>query len=148
MESQSNQINASRLGSIKTEVLIAEIFGVLSMVGWIAAAAIFAVLLSVAGSGSFGVCTLNGESVPCSQVGGIFAALGIILGVVFLVLAIPSIFIVRRTNRMRTAADKGDVARLKSLNSTGWAVVALLFAGVIPGILLLIAHGPIDELAT
>jgi len=134
------------LGSIKTEVLVAEVFAILVLVSWLAAFAIFAGFFSVAGLGSFGSCTLNGESVPCDQMGGFFAVVGLVIGGIFLVLAIPSILVVRRTNSMRSAADKGDVARLKDLNSIGWAIVALLFTGVIPGIMLLVAHGPIERL--
>lgn len=47
---------------------------------------------------------------------------------------------------MRTAANLGQVTELKQLNSIGWAVVALLFSGIIPGIMLLIAHSPIERL--
>jgi heme/copper-type cytochrome/quinol oxidase subunit 2 len=141
-------MNAARLGSIKTEVLVAEIFAILAMVGFVAIFAMFAGFFSIAGVGSFGVCTLNGENVPCSEMSGIFAAIGLILGIIFLIPAIISIFVVRRTNSMRSAADRGDIARLKDLNSTGWAIVALLFTGIIPGIMLLIAHGPIAELTT
>ncbi|MGD0478401.1 MAG: hypothetical protein ABSB29_09595 [Nitrososphaerales archaeon] len=146
--SGASQMNASRLGSIKTEVLVAEIFAILVMVGFLLAIVMFAGFFSIAGVGSFGICTLNGENVPCSEMGGFFATIGLILGIIFLIPTIIAILVVRRTNSMRSAADRGDIARLKNLNSTGWAIVALLFTGIIPGIMLLIAHGPIDELTT
>jgi hypothetical protein len=47
---------------------------------------------------------------------------------------------------MRHAVDSGDIATLKALNSTGWAVVALIFCGIIPGVMLLVAHSSIEEL--
>jgi hypothetical protein len=47
---------------------------------------------------------------------------------------------------MRIAANKGDIKTLKELNSIGWAIVALIFSGIIPGIMLLVAAGPITSL--
>ncbi|MGC8982096.1 MAG: SHOCT domain-containing protein, partial [Minisyncoccia bacterium] len=46
----------------------------------------------------------------------------------------------------RLAANKGDIQKLKELNSIGWAIVALIFTGIIPGIMLLIAHSAIEQL--
>jgi hypothetical protein len=76
----------------------------------------------------------------------IFAIIGLVYGIFFLILMIPSFLVLQRTGRMRSAADRGDIGTLKSLNSVGWAVVGLIFAGVIPGVMLLIANGPINEL--
>lgn len=53
----------------------------------------------------------------------------------------------RRANRMYRAATKQDIATLKGLNSIGWAVVALFCTGG-AGIALLVAHSPIEELAS
>jgi hypothetical protein len=47
---------------------------------------------------------------------------------------------------MRSAANNGDIAALKSYNSLGWAIVALIFTNIVSGVLLLIAHGDIDNL--
>ncbi|MGC8979660.1 MAG: SHOCT domain-containing protein [Caldisericum sp.] len=66
--------------------------------------------------------------------------------VVFLILLIPTILVIIRTNKMRIAANKGDIKTLKELNSIGWAIVALIFSGIIPGIMLLVAAGPINSL--
>ena len=54
--------------------------------------------------------------------------------------------VLHRIYKMYKAADSGDVAALKSLNSVGWAVVALLFAGLIPGIMLILIHGLVEKL--
>ena len=56
-------------------------------------------------------------------------------------------FVYRRAHRMYRAATKQDIATLKGLNSIGWAVTALFCAGL-PGLLLLVAHSPIEELAS
>jgi len=127
----------NQLGSIKIEILVAWIFALLVAIGWIIglwAVFYFLVFLGISG-------------IP--YVGPFFPVTGIIYTVVFLILmSIPSILVMNRTNRMRKAANKGEIARLKELNSWGWAIVALIFSGIIPGVMLLIAHGPIEELGT
>lgn len=123
----SSEQDVSRLSSIKTEILVAWIFAILSFIGFFIAFLLY-LAIGVVGSG-FG-----------------FAAIGIVLAIPFLILAIISFLVVRRTGQMRAAANKGDIMRLKGLNSIGWAIIALIFSGIIPGIMLLIAHGPIDEL--
>ena len=67
----------------------------------------------------------------------IFPVLWLILSILVLAL---------RVMPMRSAAESGDIARLKSLNSVVWGIVALIFAGIIPGIMMLLATGPINEL--
>ena len=66
-----------------------------------------------------------------------------IIAVVFL---IPSILVMRHSGRLYNAAKRADVQELKYADSVGWGVVALIFTGVIPGIMLLIAHGSISDL--
>jgi hypothetical protein len=48
---------------------------------------------------------------------------------------------------MRGAAERGDIPRLKALNSTGWAIIGLFFTGIITGVMLLLANGPINDLS-
>ena len=69
-----------------------------------------------------------------------------LIGFLSLVFLIIDVLVVRRTWNMYSAVKNGDIAALKSLNSLGWAIVALIFSGVIPGVLLLIAHGRIEDL--
>jgi len=128
--------SGNQLGSIKTEILVAWIFALLVVIGWI-----IGLLVGIYYLIFFGI--LGGP-----YVGPVFLVTGIIYTVVFLILMIPSILVMNRTNRMRKAANKGEIDRLKELNSIGWAIVALIFSGIIPGVMLLIAHGPIEELGT
>jgi hypothetical protein len=128
--------SGNQLGSIKTEILVAWIFALLVVIGWIIGLLVgiyYLIFLGILGG---------------PYVGPVFLVTGIIYTVVFLILMIPSILVMNRTNRMRKAANKGDISRLKELNSIGWAIVALIFSGIIPGVMLLIAHGPIEELGT
>ena len=49
---------------------------------------------------------------------------------------------------MQDAVDKGDIEKLKSMNSLGVAIIALILTGIIPGIMLLIAYSEINQLNT
>jgi hypothetical protein len=51
-----------------------------------------------------------------------------------------------RTWKLLDAADRGDVAALKRLSSSGWAVVGIFASYVVPGILLLRANRAIRDL--
>jgi len=128
--------SGSQLGSIKTEILVAWIFALLVVIGWIIGLLVgvyYFIFLGILGG---------------SYLGPYFVGIGITYTIVFLILMIPSILVMNRTNRMRKAANKGEITRLKELNSIGWAIVALIFSGIIPGVMLLIVHGPIEELGT
>jgi len=120
------------LGSISTMVLVALIFAILALIGEI-------VVLGLVGFAS-AVMSEQGIVSPVAS-----AELGVIgfLSVIFLII---DVVVISRTWKMYSAAKNGDIAALKSLNSLGWAIVALIFSGVIPGILLLIAHGRISDL--
>jgi len=129
----------NQLGSIKTKILVAWIFALLVVIGWIIgllAGIYYLVFLGILVNPYLG------------YLGSIYIGIGITYIIVFLILMIPSILVMNRTNMMRKAANKGNIAMLKELNSIGWAIVALIFAGIIPGVMLLIAHGPIEELGT
>lgn len=131
--------DAARLSSAKTEILIAFIFSIIFILVWLWYFIDYVFLLGILSASTcvYGYCVSN-------PLEGTFIAYGI----VFLILMIPSVLVLLRTNRMRSAADSNDKATLKALNSMGWAIVALIFAGVIPGIMLLVANGPISELGT
>ena len=110
------------LGSIRTMLLVALIFAIIGTILELVLL-VFVVLLSI--------------SAP--SVAGLAAS-------VLLVFLIIDVLVIYRTSKMYSAATNGDIAALKSLNSLGWAIVALIFAGVIAGVLLLIAYGSINNL--
>jgi hypothetical protein len=113
-------------------VLVALIFAILALIGEI-------VVLGLVGFAG-AVMSEQGIVSPVAS-----AELGVIgfLSVVFLII---DVLVISRTWKMYSAVKNGDIAALKSLNSLGWAIVALIFSGVIPGVLLLIAHGRIEDL--
>ena len=117
----------TRLSSIKTYMLIAFIFSLLFMIVWIGAAlwTIFA----------FAVLTAVGL--------GIFV---ILPALVYFVLFAVSLIVFLRIWKMYKAVNAGDIATLKATSNILWAIIALIFAGVIPGIMLIISDGPIHQL--
>jgi len=114
------------LGSISTIVQFALIFAII-----IAILELWVVVLGLGLTGGFtGVF-------PMGVFPGVFPML------VFLII---DVLVIRHTSKIHSAANNGDIAALKSLNSLGYAIVALIFTGFIPGILLLIAYGWIYDL--
>jgi putative membrane protein len=69
-----------------------------------------------------------------------------IVGIIFIIPLVIAILILSRTMSMRSAAERGDIAKLKELNSIGWAILALILAGTINGIMLILAYGAINDL--
>jgi putative membrane protein len=117
----------ARLSSIRTYLLVAFIFAILFMIVWVLAA-----IWTIA---AFAIATVAGL--------GIFV---ILPAFVYLVLFAVSIIVFLRIWKMYNAANAGDIATLKATSNILWAIIALIFAGVIPGIMLIIADGPIKQL--
>jgi putative membrane protein len=117
----------TNLATVKTYMLIAFIFSILFVIVWIGAAlstfATFAVFSAV-GLGFF----------------------VLLPAIIYLVLFAISIIVFLRIYKMYKAANAGDIATLKETSNMMWAIIALIFAGVIPGIMLIIADGPIKQL--
>lgn len=120
---QSNE----KLNTIRTYMLIAFIFSLLFMIVWIGAA-----LWTIATFATLAVFGL-----------AIFVLLP---AIVYLVLFAFSVIVFLRIYKMYKAANAGDIATLKATSNMLWAIIALIFAGVIPGIMLIIADGPIKQL--
>ena len=116
-----------RLGTIKTYILIAFIFSILFMIVWIAEA-----LWTIA---AFAILSAVGL--------GIFV---ILPAIVYFVLFAVSVIVFLRIWKMYKAVNAGDIATLKATSNMLWAIIALIFAGVIPGIMLIISDGPIKQL--
>ena len=120
------------LGSISTMVLVALIFAILALIGEI-------VVLGLVG---FAGAAMSEQGIVSPAASAELGVIGF-LSVVFLII---DVLVISRTWKMYSAVKNGDIATLKSLNSLGWAIVALIFSGIIPGVLLLIAHGRIEDL--
>jgi hypothetical protein len=132
---------------VKTEILVAWIFALIALVGWIIGFLFYlwnglAYLAVLSGWYGFSYLPYIGVYAAGLSVGFLITL------IVFVVMMIPTIFVFQRISRMRGAANRDDVDQLRKLNSVGWAIVALIFSAIIPGIILLIAHSPIERLST
>ena len=117
----------TNLATVKTYMLIAFIFSIIFVIVWIGAA------LSVLSA--FAYATAVGL--------GFFFVLP---ALIYLVLYAVSLIVFLRIYKMYKAANAGDIATLKETSNILWAIIALIFAGVIPGIMLILADGPIKQL--
>lgn len=117
----------TKLSSIKTYMLIAFIFSLLFMIVWVGAALWTIFVFAVAATFGFGIFV-------------------ILPAIVYFVLFAVSLIVFLRIWKMYKAANAGDIATLKATSNIMWAIIALIFAGVIPGIMLIISDGPIHQL--
>jgi hypothetical protein len=88
----------------------------------------------------------------------IFSILGFILDLFLVILLwwtiigaivpIIGIWVFFRVNSIKAAVDRGDAVTASRLNTTILGILALIFDGIIPGILLLVAKGNIDRAAS
>ena len=124
----------TKLASLKTYILIAWIFSILIMIVWLLAG-ISSILSYLA------IAALSG---PYFGYG--FAAGGLITGLVLLIFIVPAFLCFLRIWKMYKAVNAGDIATLKATSNMMWAIIALIFTGVIPGIMLIISDGPIKQL--
>lgn len=130
----SNQPQNPALGSIRTELLVGLIFAILALIGFLIATIYMLAIVPF--------FYLVAPGAPVTVIMGMF----ITYGIIFLIFFIISIVVTVRIYKMYKAANAGDVATLKSMNSIAWGIIALIFSGLIPGIMLLIAHGTIQQL--
>jgi hypothetical protein len=137
-----------KLSSVKTELLVGWIFALLSVIVWVGLFLFYGVwIFLVLGVLSTGFTVSSANSYLMPYYASVFLG-GLAVGIFALVWMIPTIMVMRRMRRMYKAAGNGDIPRLKQTNSMGWAIAGFIFAGIIPGIMMLIAHGPINELGT
>ncbi len=128
--------STDRLSSIKTYILIAWIFSIIIMVVWLLSA-VSLIIGYATTAAAFGIYGQYYTGV---------LIFGLIEGIVFLVFLIPAFLVFMRVWKMYKAVNAGDIATLKANSSMLWAIIALIFAGVIPGIMLILSDGPIKQL--
>jgi BMFP domain-containing protein YqiC len=127
------------LEGIRIKLLVAQIFSILSLTAWLGLFLYYMFIFAMAST-----------LIALSPFGGLFSgylmSTAITYGVVFLILMGVSAIVVKRIHDMYNAANGGNIGRLKQLNSFVWSIIALIFSGVVPGVMLLLAQGPIDDL--
>lgn len=127
----SSTINTTRVNSIKIYTLIARIFSIIITAIWTLVLIYYVLALALS-----------------YEYAAYYAGLFLLYIIILLVFLIPSIMATIRSGKIYNAAKRGDVQEMKANDSVAWAVAALVFTGVVPGVMLLVAHGPISELDT
>lgn len=133
-----------QLDSVRTYLTVAFVFCIISLIPWALFLAttslipIFDLIFAHNSLGAFGAAF-------APAVGAIVAG-----GVVWLLFwgsfLTLDLLVLMRVNRMRRATESGDAKALQNLDSIGWAIAALIFSGIVPGVMLLVATGPIRSL--
>ena len=120
------------IGTIRTYILIAWIVSILAMIGFLLSAVSYFISYATFSALNYAF--------------GFYAGYFIAYGVVLLIFAVISFLVFMRIWKMWKAVNANDIATLKAMSNMMWAIIALIFAGVIPGILLILADGPIKQL--
>jgi hypothetical protein len=82
-----------------------------------------------------------------SSISSSFRILGSFAVTSLLILIFLALYLVLRIAKMWNAANSGDGKKLKKLNSSFWAIIAILSVFLAPaGIILLIMHAPIENI--
>ncbi|MGC8608775.1 MAG: hypothetical protein ACP5UV_02765 [Thermoplasmata archaeon] len=125
--------SGNTMGSAPTMILIAEVFSILALIGFLIAiiASVFGVITSV------NVIT---SSAPGAPVPSPFPAIFLIIVIVYAIFLIIGVYVLSRILKMRSFIHAGDAKSAYELNTVGLGVLALIFNGVITGILLLISR--------
>lgn len=127
----------AKLASIKTYMLIAFIFTIIAMIIFLIGGLWEIYAYSVFASLYYSIYIY----------GAGYATGFLVSAIVMLVFAGFAFYLFFfKIRKMYNAAGTGDVNTLKSLNNMMWAILCLIFTRVIPGIMMLIAYGPINEL--
>lgn len=122
------------LNRVKILVLVARLFALLVL----AVCAVYWLTGTITG-------TLSGDLLKGSVLVGI-TFLGIIPSTLLvLILGAPTYLVFERIKQMKHAVDVGDTERLKVLAAPEWAIAALLFSGVVPGVVFLIVRNLVQE---
>lgn len=122
---------------IKIGLLVAFFFDIL------AAFVLIPVMLMSLG---VGIGILSALSV-FSSISSSFRALGFFAVIFLLILIFLAFYLILRIAKMWNAANSGDGKKLKKLNSSFWAIIAILSGFLAPaGIILLIMHAPIENI--
>ena len=142
----TSNIDQSKLASIKTYMLIAFIFGLIAVILFVIAG-ILQIVSYATLAAYYAALGYTAGSVYWNYYVGPALTGAIASGIAFIVIGAIGVYIFFfRIRPMYTASKTGDTAKLKSLNSMLWAILCLIFTGVLPGIMMLIAFGPINEL--
>jgi hypothetical protein len=129
----SQNFDAKKLSDIRSKLGLAFGFTILAALFWL-------------GVGGFFVFTVS--LITATRPDANTPPILFIIAVGALVFMGLVVYLLVRINRLRKAAERADLVTLKRYNSLGWAIFALLFTGIIAGIMLLLVNGPIKEIGS
>ncbi|WP_156769039.1 hypothetical protein [Thermoplasma volcanium] len=131
-------------GSSRTLVTVAYAISILSVIAYIISIAIIS-LDGIASTHMYS--SYGGQGIGYTNV-ATGALVGLISILVFLIIfLVIDIYIVVRISKIRSYIINGDYESAYQKNSVGFGVVALIFGGLLTGILLLIARGDLERAA-
>ncbi len=120
----------NELQGADTLVLIAFVFSILTIIGFVIAGIYYIIiLLYIVGFAGFAV----------------IAFVFVIYGLIFLVFAAIGIYVFIRINKLRDAIRNGDAIGADQINTVALGILALIFNGLLPGILLLVARSHTEK---
>ena len=133
----SNQPQNPALGRIRTELLVGLIFAILALIGFL--------IINTVAILPYVYAFAPGAPRTLITAGTLLMGMLIKLFtneyyIIFLIFSSIYTIVTVRIYEMYKAANAGDVATLKSMNSIAWGIIALISSGLIPipGIMLLI----------
>ncbi|WP_297027153.1 hypothetical protein [Thermoplasma sp.] len=129
--SDLSKTGSGDMGSAPTMILIAEVFSIIALIGLV----LSLVAVLIAGTASITNVTPAGTT----TVSAFSSVIGIIVVAVVIMLVI-SVYILSRILKIRKYILAGDAVSALSEDSVGLGVLALIFNGIIAGILLLLAR--------
>lgn len=121
----------------KTLILIALIFSIIAMIAFVISG-ISDILSALALSASY---ASYGLPTPVS-VSFLF-----VYSVVYLIMFLASIIVFMRIRKIYDSLKVGNLQQALMLNSIGWGIIALIFSGIISGVLMLISRGYMERAA-
>jgi len=117
--------------SIRTKLRVSRIFGMVYSFMLCGLLLLFAAITIILASGPFRIT---------------FIIIDLYADVVLIISLLITFLVLRRIGHMLNAASNEDVRALKELGSMKWAVISLVFCGVIPGLMLLAVQRRITKL--
>jgi hypothetical protein len=131
------RFSSGDVGSAPTLITIAFVFSILAVLGY----AILFIIYSVT---AISVVSVTSSTSSISSTPA-FSGLIIILIVFFLIFFLIDIYILIRIMKIRKLIDNGDYNSAYDKNSVAFGILALIFGGIITGILLLVARDGLNK---
>ncbi len=122
----------------KTLVLIAFIFSIIALVLFF-----FSFVSDIVNAISISA-SYTSAGIPAPYTVGLFYAYGIIYIIMFLI----TVIVFLRVKRIYDLLKAGNTAQAFKINTVTWAIIAIIFSGIITGIMLLLARNYMEKIVS